>query len=96
MAKKKENSYSDEIKSLIIENEVVHLENENLKADIIDLKRIIVSQSFEIERLRGMNRLNNRSHEVDNIIEKYNGKYTEYQVLDDGTISHIDTDDDSE
>jgi|LauGreDrversion4_2_1035121.scaffolds.fasta_scaffold475259_1 hypothetical protein len=96
MGKKKDTESSKTIEVLKIQNEVLHIENNNLKIDVDDLKRVIVSQAFEIERLRGMSKVNQKYQEIDNIIEKHNANYNEYKILDDGNISHLDHEDDSE
>lgn len=52
--------------------EVLTLERNHLKQDIVELKRVIVAQAHEIERLRGMSKSIDRVDEYMKIYDKYN------------------------
>lgn len=62
----------NKLASLQQQVEVLTLERNHLKDDIVELKRVIVAQAHEIERLRGMSKSIERIDEYMKIYDKYN------------------------
>lgn len=62
----------NKLASLQQQVEVLTLERNHLKQDIVEFKRVIVAQAYEIERLRGMSKSIERIDEYMKIYDKYN------------------------
>lgn len=88
MSKKNDEKLLNKYKQAKIDLEVIELENFHLKQDIVDLKRVVLSQAYEIERLRGLEKVNQQFDDLNRI----NRKYGKFQISDDGMISDLDHD----
>lgn len=88
MSKKNDEKLLNKYKQAKIDLEVIELENFHLKQDIVDLKRVVLSQAYEIERLRGLEKVNRQFDDLNRI----NRKYGDFQISDDGMISDLDHD----
>lgn len=88
MSKKNDEKLLNKYKQAKIDLEVIELENFHLKQDIVDLKRVVLSQAHEIERLRGLEKVNQQFDDLNRI----NRKYGKFRISDDGMISDLDHD----
>jgi len=93
MTKKKDEELLNKYKQAKIDLEVNELENFHLKQDIIDLKRVVLSQAYEIERLRGLDKVNRQHEDLNRINRKYGDSF---YISDDGMISDLDHDNEDE
>ena len=93
MSKKKDEELLNKYKQAKIDLEVIELENFHIKQDIIDLKRVVLSQAYEIERLRGLDRVNRHHEDLNRINRKYGDSF---HISDDGMISDLDNDNENE